>query len=61
MCPQYQKYTKQYGHGGEIGGNAFQIPYWTREKRKSYAFDKKDPLKDEDIKALKEGKVLQMM
>ncbi|KAI4765088.1 hypothetical protein E4T52_00022 [Aureobasidium sp. EXF-3400] len=58
---KYQKYTKQYGRGGKIGGTAFQIPYWTRQRRTQYAYDKKDPLKDEDIKALKEGKVLQMM
>jgi hypothetical protein len=58
---QFQKYTKQYGHGGKIGGNAFQIPLWTRAKRISYAYDKKDPLSDDDIKALKEGKVLQML
>jgi hypothetical protein len=34
---------------------------WTRAKRISYAYDKKDPLSDDDIKALKEGKVLQML
>jgi hypothetical protein len=34
---------------------------WTRAKRVQYAYDKKDPLSDDDIKALKEGKVLQML
>ncbi|THX45545.1 hypothetical protein D6D06_10435 [Aureobasidium pullulans] len=58
---KFNKYIKSYGKGGKIGGEEFRIPLWTREKRKKYAFDKKDPLSDEQIKALKDGMVLQMM
>ncbi|KAG9935043.1 hypothetical protein KCV05_g2376, partial [Aureobasidium melanogenum] len=58
---KFQKYTKQYGRGGKIGGGHFKITKWTRQKRAKHAFDKKDPLGDEEIKALKNGMVLQIM
>ncbi|KAI5235432.1 hypothetical protein E4T43_09272 [Aureobasidium subglaciale] len=58
---KYQLYTKKYGKAGKIGGEAFQITKWTRQKRAKHAFDKKDPLTDDQVKALKDGMVLQMM
>ena len=58
---QYKEYTSRFGHGGKIGGNAFRIVDWTRSERASYAYDKKDPIDDEAIKALKSGLVLQIL
>ncbi|KAI4723830.1 hypothetical protein E4T49_08445 [Aureobasidium sp. EXF-10728] len=58
---KFQKYTKTYGKGGKIGGQAFQITKWSRAERKKHAFDKKDPLSDDQIKALENGMVLQIM
>ncbi|KAH0339813.1 hypothetical protein KCU81_g7121, partial [Aureobasidium melanogenum] len=58
---KFSKYTKSYGAGGKIGGEQFKITKWTRQERKKHAFDNEDPLTDEQIKALKDGLVLQIM
>ncbi|KAK6003277.1 hypothetical protein QM012_001122 [Aureobasidium pullulans] len=58
---KFSKYTKTYARGGKIGGEQFMITKWTRLERAKYAFEKKDPLTDEQIKALKNGMVLQTM
>ncbi|KAG9660995.1 hypothetical protein KCU64_g2844, partial [Aureobasidium melanogenum] len=58
---KFSQYTKSYGIGGKIGGEQFKITKWTRQERAKYAFDNKDPLTDEQIKALKDGMVLQIM
>ncbi|KAK4098436.1 hypothetical protein N658DRAFT_488487 [Parathielavia hyrcaniae] len=41
-----------------IGGDNLDITTWTSAKRKSKAFDKRDPLGKKEIDALKEGLVL---
>jgi hypothetical protein len=41
-----------------IGGDNLDITAWSSAKRKSKAFDKKDPLGKKEIDALKEGLVL---
>lgn len=43
-----------------IGGDSLDITTWTSAKRKSKAFDKKDPLGKAELKALKEGMVMQL-
>lgn len=57
----------QKNHGGSppigrsksgIGGDALDITTWTSAERKQYSFDKKDPIKAAELKALKEGKVM---
>lgn len=40
----------------KIGGHHYDITKWTRAERAKHAFDKKDPLSDEIVKGLKEGK-----
>lgn len=48
------RYKNQYKHdNGQIGGNQYDITKWSREERKEYSFDGKDPLADfkqEDLK-----------
>ncbi|KAH6613668.1 hypothetical protein B0J18DRAFT_473406 [Chaetomium sp. MPI-SDFR-AT-0129] len=43
-----------------IGGDHLDISSWTSAKRKSKAFNKKDPLGKEELAALKEGAVLSL-
>jgi hypothetical protein len=71
----FAKYLKKYSkdHGGitaflaqnktprtAIGGDSLDITTWTSAKRKSKAFNKKDPLGKAELAALKEGMVLQL-
>ncbi|KAG7286693.1 hypothetical protein NEMBOFW57_009004 [Staphylotrichum longicolle] len=66
-----KKYIKDYGGATAfmaqnnkpltpIGGDSLDITTWTSAKRKSKAFDKKDPLGKAELKALKEGMVMQL-
>lgn len=42
----------------QIGGDNLDITTWSSAERKGYSFSKKDPLKAADLKALKEGMVM---
>lgn len=51
-CNQQLAALKMYG---KLGGDRFDITKWSRQERARHAFDKKDPLPDDVVKALKEG------
>lgn len=60
---QFKSIEEQYGTDtapisskSTIGGHKYDITKWSREERAEYAFDHKDPLPDEILQGLKEGK-----
>ncbi|KAL6233293.1 hypothetical protein BDW75DRAFT_215624 [Aspergillus navahoensis] len=61
----YRTYAKEYGAIAMIqkkamGGDSFDITSWTSSRRKQYSFGGKDPLGKEEMKAIKQGMVIQM-
>lgn len=61
----FKQYLEGYGrvvkgNKREIGGDELDITAWTSKDRKSKSFSGKDPLGKNEIKALKEGAVLQL-
>lgn len=60
----FKKYKREFGVSprskGGIGGDGLDITSWSSADRKEHSFDEKDPLGKNEIKALKEGLILQM-
>ncbi|KAK6071562.1 hypothetical protein SCUP234_09673 [Seiridium cupressi] len=51
-------HAKNYGSGGKIGGDKYNILRMSRTERAKYAFDHKDPLAEFSVKDLREGNLM---
>ncbi|KAF1351121.1 hypothetical protein BDV97DRAFT_163839 [Delphinella strobiligena] len=65
--PLFKSIEQQYGTDTvpistkpTIGGHLYDITKWSREERAKHAFDHKDPLPDEIVQGLKEGKEIML-
>ena len=60
----FKNYKRDFGMSprakAKIGGDTYDITAWTSAERKKHSFNKKDPLGKDEIKALKDGMILQM-